>query len=222
MLTPIIHSIIVSILATIIAFLVMLPLSYMGVFKSYRGKWLIESLLLMPLVLPPTVVGLYLLMAFGRYGWLGKFLALFNFSIIFNLSGAVIASVVVILPIIYQGLKGALASVPKSIIEVAATLSANPREILFRVILPNCWPSLIATLLLAFCRALGEFGASLMVAGYIQGKTDTIANSIYFAVQQGDTHRALMLSLINVAFGFIILAIIYLLTRGRIEMDNHY
>ena len=219
MITPLLHSIIVSILATFIAFLVMLPLSYAGVFKAYRGKWLVESLLLMPLVLPPTVVGLYLLMAFGRYGWLGRFLNLFNFSIIFNLSGAVVASIVVILPILYQGLKGALASVPHSLIEVAATLSANPREILFRIILPNCWPSLVATLLLAFCRALGEFGASLMVAGYIEGKTDTIANSIYFAVQEGDTNRALMLSLINVAFGFLILTVIYLLTRNRKELS---
>lgn len=219
MFTPIFHSIIVSFTATLVALLAMLPLSYLGAFKAYRGKWLVESLLLMPLVLPPTVVGLYLLMAFGRYGWLGQFLNLFNLSIIFNLTGAVVASTIVIFPIVYQGLKSALSSVPKSIIEVAATLSAEPCEILFRVILPNCWSSLVATLLLAFCRALGEFGASLMVAGYIQGKTDTIANSIYFAVQNGDTTRALLLSLVNIAFGFAILALISLLTRSRKEFS---
>jgi len=193
----------------------MLPLAYLGAFKRYAGKWLVESLLLMPLVLPPTVVGLYLLQLFGHYGLFGQALNLFNTTIIFNLSGAVIASTIIILPLVYQGLKAAMLAVPRSLIDVAASLSANPREVLFRVILPNCWPAVLASVLLSFSRALGEFGASLMVAGYIPGKTDTIANSIYFAVQNGDNGRALQLSLINVLFGFLVLAIIYILTNRR-------
>lgn len=215
MLSPIIHSLIVALSSTIIAFFLMLPVSYAGAFLHYRGKWLVETLLLLPLVLPPTIVGLYLLMLFGKYGVFGKLLATFNFSIIFTLPGAIIATTIVVLPIVYQGLKAALQSVPSNLTEAATTLSANSREILFRIILPNCWTSLIATILLAFCRGLGEFGASLMVAGYIPGTTDTIANSIYFAVQNGDNERALLLSLINIAFGFLVLAVIYLLTARR-------
>ncbi|GBG96715.1 molybdate ABC transporter permease subunit [Lactococcus termiticola] len=213
--TPIIHSLIVSSIATAIAFILMLPLAYLGAFKRYAGKWLVESLLLLPLVLPPTVVGLYLLQAFGHYGLLGQALNFFNLTIIFNLSGAVIASSIIILPLVYQGLKSAMAAVPKNLIDVAATLSASPFEVLFRVILPNCWPAVLASILLSFSRALGEFGASLMVAGYIPGKTDTIANAIYFAVQNGEDTRALQLSLVNVLFGLLVLSMIYALTNRR-------
>jgi molybdate transport system permease protein len=220
MFTAIFHSLIIAVFATLIGFFLMLPLTYKAATKAFRGKWLLETVLLLPLVLPPTVVGFYLLLLLGRYGWIGALLNKVNFSLIFTLTGAVIASTIVTLPLVYQGLKGAIQSVPRALIDVASTLSASPREILFRVILPNCWPAVAASLLLSFCRALGEFGASLMVAGYIQGKTDTIANSIYFAVQNGDNTRAILLSLINVAFSLVVLSLIYLLTKKRRAFDG--
>ena len=213
--SPIFHSLYVAILATGIGFLIALPFAYWDVYYPYKGRRLVEILFLLPLVLPPTIVGFYLLQLFGKYGVLGQLLERVNYSLIFTLQGATLATIVVILPLIFQGLKGAFASIPQNLIEVAQTLSANKRETLFRVILPNCWPSVIASILLAFCRGLGEFGASLMVAGYIEGKTDTIATAIYFAVQQGDTQQAFLLSAVNVAIGVVLLLIIQLLNHRK-------
>ncbi|MGX7352776.1 hypothetical protein RU97_GL002457 [Enterococcus canis] len=213
--SPIFHSLYVAIFATGIGFLIALPFAYWDVYYPYRGRRIVEILFLLPLVLPPTIVGFYLLQLFGKYGVLGQLLERVNYSLIFTLQGATLATIVVILPLIFQGLKGAFASIPQNLIEVAQTLSANKRETLFRVILPNCWPSVIASILLAFCRGLGEFGASLMVAGYIEGKTDTIATAIYFAVQQGDTQQAFLLSAVNVAIGVVLLLIIQLLNHRK-------
>lgn len=213
--SPIFHSLYVAIFATGIGFLIALPFAYWDVYYPYKGRRIIEILFLLPLVLPPTIVGFYLLQLFGKYGVLGQLLERVNYSLIFTLQGATLATIVVILPLIFQGLKGAFASIPQNLIEVAQTLSANKRETLFRVILPNCWPSVIASILLAFCRGLGEFGASLMVAGYIEGKTDTIATAIYFAVQQGDTQQAFLLSAVNVAIGVVLLLIIQLLNHRK-------
>lgn len=213
--SPIFHSLYVAIFATGIGFLIALPFAYWDVYYPYRGRRIVEILFLLPLVLPPTIVGFYLLQLFGKYGVLGQLLERVNYSLIFTLQGATLATIVVILPLIFQGLKEAFASIPQNLIEVAQTLSANKRETLFRVILPNCWPSVIASILLAFCRGLGEFGASLMVAGYIEGKTDTIATAIYFAVQQGDTQQAFLLSAVNVAIGVVLLLIIQLLNHRK-------
>lgn len=213
--SPIFHSLYVAIFATGIGFLIALPFAYWDVYYPYKGRRIVEILFLLPLVLPPTIVGFYLLQLFGKYGVLGQLLERVNYSLIFTLQGATLATIVVILPLIFQGLKGAIASIPQNLIEVAQTLSANKRETLFRVILPNCWPSVIASILLAFCRGLGEFGASLMVAGYIEGKTDTIATAIYFAVQQGDTQQAFLLSAVNVAIGVVLLLIIQLLNHRK-------
>lgn len=220
MLTPFFHSLIVAFVSTCISFLITLPLSYRACFQPFRGEKLIETILLMPLVLPPTVVGLYLLKLFGKYGPLGKVLNFLNISFIFTLPGAIVATTIVLLPLLYQGLKGALKSVPLCYIEASQVLSANPKETLWKIILPTCWPSVLATLLLGFSRGLGEFGASLMVAGYIEGKTDTMATAIYFAVQEGNWQKANRLSLMMVFLGFIILLLIQFLTKQKKGLEN--
>lgn len=219
MLVPILHSLFIAVFATLLAFLISLPLAYRSAFNNFKGKSILEIILLLPIILPPTIIGLILLQAFGKYGFLGKILARFNYSLIFTLTGAMLATTIVILPLLYQGLKGAFASVSPNLIAVAQTLRGTSLQILLKVILPQCWPGLVASLLLAFCRALGEFGASLMIAGFIEGKTDTIATSIYFAVQQGEINRAIWLSVFNILLGVLVLALIQLLTKknqGRI------
>lgn len=213
MLTSITHSLLVSFLATAVAFFAVLPLAYLGAFRRYWGKAIVETILFMPLVLPPTVVGLYVLKAFGRYGSLGKLTGLFNYSVIFSLSGAVIAATIIVLPIMYQGLKAAFAGVAQDLLDDASMLTDKPLLLLRYVILPVAYPLILSTLLLSFCRALGEFGASLMVAGFIPGKTDTIANSIYFAILGGDNRTAYLLSLMNVVFGLLVIGLIRLLGR---------
>lgn len=217
MLTPLLHSFIVAISATIFAFLLMLPLAAAGAFTHYRAKILVEILLLLPLVLPPTIVGFYLLSIFGKYGPL----SFFGNAIIFSLNGAIIATTVIIFPLVYQGLKAAFLSVPREMIE-EARLNANSLQILFYILLPVSSPMLAATLFLSFGRALGEFGASLMVAGYIPGQTDTLSNAIYFAVQNGNNTQALQLSLINIFLGVLLLLVIVLLNRKSVNLHNHF
>lgn len=213
MLSPILHSLFIATFATLLGFFISLPLAYQGAFKNFKGKSILEIILLLPIILPPTIIGLILLQIFGKYGCLGNISAWFNYSLIFTLNGAMLATTIVILPLLYQGLKGAFFSVSPNLIAAGKTLRATPCQILFKIILPQCWPGIIASLLLAFCRALGEFGASLMVAGYIEGKTDTIATSIYFAVQQGKMQRAIWLSTFNILLGIFVLAFIQLLTK---------
>ncbi|WP_430535730.1 molybdenum ABC transporter permease [Listeria rocourtiae] len=221
MLTPVLHSLIVALASTILAFLTMLPLSYYFANRKSRFQLIIEIIILLPLVLPPTVVGLILLNLFGKNDLIGAFLwSNFNYSFIFTLAGAIIATTIIILPIMYQGLKSAFLSIDHDLVWAAQTLSANARTIFVKIILPNCWQPILAGILLSFCRAMGEFGASLMVAGYVEGKTDTIASSIYFMVQQGDMRTAIYLGLINVIIGIIALMVIHILTVRQTNLTR--
>lgn len=211
---PIVHSLTIAIVATFGTFIIALPIAYYLLRRPLKLGWVIESILLLPLVLPPTVIGLFLLQAFGKYGPLGRLLAIFNnYSVIFTLTGATLATFVVVMPIIYQAVKAALLGVDKDLVEAAQVMGATPFEILRHVIIPNAYQGLIIGLLLTFCRGLGEFGASLMVAGYIQGKTDTIATSIYYAIQSGDNHTALFLSVIDILIGITALLLIHVLSE---------
>ncbi|WP_099223150.1 molybdate ABC transporter permease subunit [Listeria costaricensis] len=213
MFTSVWHSVLVALVSTFLALIVMLPVSYYFANRKSRLQLPVETLILLPLVLPPTVVGLILLNIFGKNDWLGGFIwQTFDFSFIFTLAGAVIATTIIILPIMYQGLKAAFLSIDHDLVSAAETLSASSSQIFLHVIIPNCWQPILAGLLLSFCRAMGEFGATLMVAGYIEGKTDTIASSIYFMVQQGEMKTAIYLGIINVVIGVFALLIIHLLT----------
>ena len=206
---PLIHSLLVAVLATSFSFILMLPLAYLAVYRPYPGRNLVEILLLLPLVLPPTIVGLYLLQVFGKYGILG----FLGTQVIFTLPGAVLATTVITLPLVYQGLKAGFLGVDQELIDVALVYGGNRWQILWAVIFPCSWTMVLVSVLLAFCRALGEFGASLMVAGYIPGKTDTLANSIYFAVQNGENGRAILLSAVNLVIGIVILLLILILGK---------
>ncbi|WP_163652452.1 molybdenum ABC transporter permease [Listeria sp. PSOL-1] len=213
MFIPVLHSLIVAILSTFFSFLLMLPVSYYFARKKSTLQLPIEIIILLPLVLPPTVVGFILLAILGKNQWFGSFIwETFDFSFIFSLAGATVATTIIILPIMYQGLKAAFLSIDHELIWAAETLSASSRQIFIKVILPNCWQPILAGILLSFCRAMGEFGASLMVAGYIEGKTDTIASSIYFMVQQGDIKVAFYLGILNGLIGIIALLLIHILT----------
>ncbi|WP_239256464.1 molybdate ABC transporter permease subunit [Listeria ilorinensis] len=219
MFTSVWHSVLVAITSTFFALIVMLPVSYYFANRKSRLQLPVETLILLPLVLPPTVVGLILLTILGKNDWLGSFIwQTFDFSFIFTLAGAVIATTIIILPIMYQGLKAAFLSIDHDLVAAAETLSASPKQIFLHVIIPNCWQPILAGLLLSFCRAMGEFGATLMVAGYIEEKTDTIASSIYFMVQQGDMQTAIFLGILNVAIGVFALLIIHLLTVRQSQL----
>ena len=154
---------------------------------GYRGRWksLIEAVFVAPLILPPTVLGFILLLLFGKNGPLGQLLDLFNFRIVFTWYAAIITATVVAFPLMYKTTLGAFEQVDANILQVARTLGATERKIFWRVLLPLSFPGVLAGLTLAFARALGEFGATLMLAGNIPGQTQTIPMAIFFAVEAG-------------------------------------
>lgn len=154
---------------------------------GYRGRWksLIEGVFVAPLILPPTVVGFILLLLFGKNGLLGQLLDLFNFRVVFTWYAAIITATVVAFPLMYKTTLGAFEQVDANILQVARTLGASEGKIFWRVLLPLSFPGVLAGLTLAFARALGEFGATLMLAGNIPGQTQTIPMAIFFAVEAG-------------------------------------
>ncbi|TRV45676.1 MAG: molybdate ABC transporter permease subunit [Microcystis panniformis Mp_MB_F_20051200_S9] len=154
---------------------------------GYRGRWksLIEGVFIAPLILPPTVLGFILLLLFGKNGPLGQLLDLFNFRIVFTWYAAIITATVVAFPLMFKTTLGAFEQVDASLLQVARTLGASEGKIFWRVLLPLSFPGVLAGLTLAFARALGEFGATLMLAGNIPGQTQTIPMAIFFAVEAG-------------------------------------
>jgi len=154
---------------------------------GYRGRWksLIEAVFVAPLILPPTVVGFILLLLFGKNGLLGQLLDLFNFRIVFTWYAAIITATVVAFPLMYKTTLGAFEQVDANLLQVARTLGASEGKIFWRLLLPLSFPGVLAGLTLAFARALGEFGATLMLAGNIPGQTQTIPMAIFFAVEAG-------------------------------------
>lgn len=179
--------------------------------KEFKGKTAIESIILLPLVLPPTVIGFGLLFLFGNNGWIGRWLSeWFEFQIVFTWYAAVLAAIVVAFPLMYQSAAAAFRKYDPNLEYAAYTLGSGKWRVFWTISVPLAWPGLIAGLVLSFARALGEFGATLMVAGYIPGKTDTIPLAIYFSVESGNTRQALLWVIIIVIFGF---AAIYSLNK---------
>jgi molybdate transport system permease protein len=170
------------------------------------GRGFFEALCMLPLVLPPTVLGYGILVLMGRRSALGGWLREhFDYTIIFNWHGAVVASALVALPLVLKGASTAFAGVDRSLEDAARTLRQSRWSVFLRVTLPLAWPGILAGTLLAFARAMGEFGASLMVAGSIPGQTQTASMAIYDAVQAGQDEVALLLALIVSAVSVAIL-----------------
>jgi len=161
---------------------------------KYRGKLkgIVDGLLTLPMILPPNVLGFFLLAVFGRKGLIGKLLYSLDIQIIFTWWAAVLAAAVVAFPLMYKTARGAFEQIDMNIIYAARTLGVSEWIIFWRVIVPLAWPGIAAGAVLAFARALGEFGATLMVAGNIPGKTRTIPLAIFFAVEGGEMDKALL------------------------------
>ena len=157
----------------------------------FPGRELVDSILLLPMVLPPTVLGYYLLVVIGRRGWLGGWLdRTFGINLIFTWQGAVIAAAVVAFPFVCKSARAAFENVDLQYEQAAKVLGLSAAAIFLRITLPLAWRGILAGVLLAFARALGEFGATLMVAGSIPGKTQTLSIAVYEAVQAGQDDLA--------------------------------
>jgi molybdate transport system permease protein len=172
--------------------------------RSYQGRWksAIEGILISPLILPPTVVGFLLLLLFGKNGPLGQLLEHFNISIVFTWYAAAIAAAIVSFPLMYKTALGAFEQVDTNLEQAARTLGASENSVFWRIVFPLALPGILAGTVLSFARSLGEFGATLMLAGNIPGETQTIPMAIYFAVEAGAMQEAWMWTLIILGFRY--------------------
>ncbi|MBE9058120.1 molybdate ABC transporter permease subunit [Sphaerospermopsis sp. LEGE 08334] len=198
-LSPLWISLKTSFLATFITFFLGVGAAYWMLGYRGKGKSIIEGIFVAPLILPPTVVGFLLLLFFGKNGPVGKLLEPFNVTIVFTWYGAAIAAMVVSFPLMYKTALGAFAQIDANLLRVARTLGAKEFTIFWRVSLPLAFPGILAGATLAFARALGEFGATLMLAGNIPGQTQNIPMAIYFAVEAGDMNEAWFWAIIIVS-----------------------
>ena len=184
--------------ATAINLLLGVGVGYLLARRRFPGRELLDSLMTLPMVLPPTVLGYYLLVLIGRRGPLGAWLhENFGINLIFTWQGAVIAAVIVAFPLVFKPARAAFESVDRQMEDAGRVLGLREAAIFFRITLPLAWRGILAGLLLAFARALGEFGATLMVAGSIPGKTQTLSIAIYEAVQAGQDDLANQLVIIT-------------------------
>jgi len=205
---PVFLSLKVALLAVIVITFIGLPLARLMARVEFYGKDVLESIITLPLVLPPSVIGYGLLVVIGKNGLIGKILSSIGLTIIFTWWAAVLAATVVAFPLMYQSVKAAFKSVDMNYEKAARTLGASEIRIFLTISLPLAWPGIIAGLFMSFARALGEFGATLMVAGNIPGQTQTIPLAIYFSVESGDSVTARTLVTIITIFSFLVIFLI--------------
>jgi molybdate transport system permease protein len=180
--------------------------------KPFPGRELVDAVLTLPFVLPPTVLGYYLLVLIGKRGPIGAFLDThFGINLIFSWQGAVIAASLVSFPLVLKSARAAFEGVEPQLEQAARVLGLGEWALFFRVTLPMAWPGILAGTLLVFARSLGEFGATLMVAGSIPGKTQTLSIAVYEAVQAGQDGRANVIVAIT-----SLTCIVLLLVAGRL------
>jgi len=203
---PLVLSLKVAAVATLLALVGGTALGWLFARVRFFGSGVLEAVLMLPLVLPPTVIGYGILVAMGRRGPIGAWLREhFDYTVIFSWHGAVLASAVVALPLVLKSAGAAFAGVDRTMEAAARTLRQSPWSVFLRVTLPLAWPGILAGTLLAFARAMGEFGASLMVAGSIPQQTQTLSMAIYDAVQAGDNDSALVLVVVTSVLSIAVL-----------------
>lgn len=203
--SPLYISIKTSILATIITFFIGILVAYKMAMYKGKSKGLIDGILTIPLILPPTVIGFFLLLALGKNSIIGKILLLFDKNIIFSWWATVISAVIVSFPMMYRSSRSAFEQIDESIILSARTLGLSELKIFTKIALPLAYPGIIGGVVLSFARALGEFGATLMIAGNIPGKTQTMPIAIFFAVESGDMNKAMIWVFMIIFISFVMI-----------------
>lgn len=198
----------VAVLATLLNALIGLPLAWVLARRRFAGRGALDLLVTLPLVLPPTVTGYYLIVLLGRRGWLGGPLyALTGWSVAFTWYAAVVAATVMALPLLVRTARAAIESVDRDLERASYTLGRSEWRTALEVTLPLARNGILAGLVLAFARALGEFGATLMLAGNVPGRTTTVPLAIYTAVQTGDTGEAMVLGAVLTALSCVVLVV---------------
>ena len=183
-------------------------------YRRFPGRGLVEASLMLPLVLPPTVIGYYLLVAFGGASPLGRvWETTFGTPLVFSFEGLVVASVIVNLPFAIQPAQRAFEAIPREIRDAAACCGMSPLRILRRIELPLAWPGILTGLVLTFAHTLGEFGVVLMVGGSIPGSTRTVSIAIYDRVQAFDEHAAAVMATLLLLLSVVALGLVYALSN---------
>ncbi|MCL2856716.1 MAG: molybdate ABC transporter permease subunit [Oscillospiraceae bacterium] len=208
---PFTISIHVAIFATCVTFLLGLAAANC-VYKLKRGKGIIDTIFTLPMILPPTVAGFFLLLTFGRNGFIGRFLySVFGITVVFSWVGAVIAAIFVSFPLMYRTARGAFEQIDQNVIYAAETLGFSKLKIFWTIKVPMAKAGILAGTVLSFARALGEFGATIMIAGNIPGRTQTMAIAVFSAVSAGNREVA-----------YIWVAILSMMSFVMIMLMNHW
>ena len=216
-LQPLLLTLKVAGVATLSSFLTGVALAFLLAKGRFRGKEWLDAFLTLPLVLPPTVLGYYLIVLVGRNGWIGRRLyEAFGVTLMFTWQGAALAAALVSLPLVLKSARAAFESVDHNLEKAALTLGLSKVDVFFRVSFPLAWRGILAGTMLAFARAMGEFGATLMIAGNLPGKTQTLSLAVYSAVQAGNDSLAATLVLI-----ISLVCIIVLVSSGSVLKTSY-
>jgi molybdate transport system permease protein len=209
---PLLLTLKVAAFATLLALAAGIAAGYLLARHQFVGRDVLDAVCTLPMVMPPTVLGYYLIVLIGRRGWIGEWLwETFGITLMFTWQGAVLASAVVAFPLVFKSARAAFEGVESQLEKAARTLGASELRVFFRVTLPLAWRGILAGTMLAFARALGEFGATLMVAGNIPGKTQTLSLAVYDAVQAGQDDLANFLVIVT-----SIVCVLILVASGRL------
>ena len=201
-LSPLIVTLKTALAATFVTFFIGIALAYF-VARMKRGKSLADAIIILPMVLPPTVIGFFLLLLLGKRSIIGQFLLQFDIAIVFTWKAAVISAVIVSVPLMYRTTRGAFEQLDKNVIYAARTLGVSEWRIFRHILLPNTRHGILAGLILSFTRALGEFGATIMFAGNVPGVTQTMSTAIYAAVQANDYDLAFQWAIAIICFSLV-------------------
>jgi molybdate transport system permease protein len=203
---------------TVILFLLSVPLAYWLTYSRYKIKYVIEALVSLPLILPPSVLGFYLLLAFSPQNAFGKFLEqYFDLRLVFTFEGLIVASIIYSLPFMVQPIHNGLKLLPLSLVEASYTLGKGRLTTLLRVLLPNIRTSLITAIVLSFAHTVGEFGVVLMVGGNVPRETRVVSIALYDAVEAMNYEQANLYAITLLLFAILTLLIVYLVNyRSRL------
>ncbi len=214
---PLLLTLKVATLATLAALVLGAAGGFLLARRAFWGRDVLDAVFTLPMVMPPTVLGYYLIVVIGRRGWIGQWLwESFGITLMFTWQGAVFAAAIVAFPLVFKSARAAFEGVDTQLENAARTLGASELRVFARVTLPLAWRGVLAGTMLAFARAMGEFGATLMVAGNIPGKTQTLSLAVYDAVQAGQDDLANFLVVLT-----SLVCVLILVASGKLLKPRH-
>ena len=210
-------SIKVSLLAVLITFLIAISFVYFNNYKKNRKKNIIDILILLPMFIPPSAIGYIILISLGKNSFIGIILEkYFNIRIIFTIQACIIASVIVTLPLMYQSIKTAIYSIDEDIISAGKLDGASDFDIFIKIILPLCKKGIYSGILLSFARSIGEFGATILVAGNIPGKTQTLPMAMYNSIEANQSETTIIILFVILSISIFLIIIYHILNKDKI------